>query len=380
MKALKNRLVMALLHLVLVHLMMNRAAAQPAAGIQVDKITPAEEKQLIEHLRTHHRPAVDFVVDQFRKHDVVLLGETHQVAENCRFVASLVKPLYEAGVRTLLWEFTRSEFNDRLAEIVTAPKFDRDAVIEIFRKNPWPTWGYPEYLAVVREVWQLNQNLPAGAPRFQLLGIESDNWTQYEIWFGDQSRTKRFQQLVSRERHMTDVVRHRSLELNVKALVHIGAAHTNTRQGIRLGKVLRDGYGRRVKQVLLHQAWPSTDQPAPITGLLERLARQTGGGQPIGFDIRTTPLDRLVDANVVFWRSIADASLGDFAESYVFLHPLAEQHRMTWIAGFISPENFESARAIAVRARWVAKDAAGTLEELDRALQEYFDGRVIRRE
>lgn len=69
-----------------------------------------------------------YVVSKFADYDLVLLGETHEVKENCEFVASLVDQLYDAGVRTLCSEFVCSRYNDQLAKIVEAEEYDEPGV------------------------------------------------------------------------------------------------------------------------------------------------------------------------------------------------------------------------------------------------------------
>jgi hypothetical protein len=345
--------------------------AAKSASIPAADVSPEQDRMLLDHLKQHHEPAVDFVVGQFQEHDLVLLGETHQVAENCRFVASLIEPMYEAGVRTLALEFVRSRFNDDLRELMSTREFDEEVVKRVFRQSPWATWGFQEYAEIHRAAWRFNRSLPADAPKFRLIGIDSD-WSQYEYWFGQLDRGQIFQKGLERERHMTDVIKTNCLEKNEKALVHVGRDHTY-KHGIRLGKVLADQYGTRVRSVAFHSAWPSRDGPAPITEILEGLAIRAGGGQPIGFDIES-PLARLKDRSYIHWEYMPDAKLADFVQGYVFLKPVDELHGMTWISGFITEENFEQARAIALKMKWVDEEEAETPESLDRALQGKFCG------
>lgn len=343
--------------------------------ISASEMTADQEQMLVEYLKGHHEDATQFVVSQFDIHDVVLLGETHQVAENCQFVAALIEPLYRAGVRRLASEFTRSEFNADLEKLVTAKQFDDQLAVDLFRKGPWPTWGFQEYVEILRSAWALNAQLAADAEKFLVIGIESD-WRQYDNWFSDLTPMQRMQNAMSRERHLTSHVK-QCLDRNDKLLVHIGESHTNTKHGLRMGKVLTDEYGSRVKQVVLHHPWQGkTQRLAPMTNVLERISAAAGQDSPIGFDIADTPLDQLRDKGVIFWQAIPDASLSDFAQSYVYLKPLRELHVTTWIPDFITEERFEEARAIADRAKWVRKESAQTLDDLNSAMQERFQGQL----
>ena len=345
--------------------------------LQVDDVSAELEKSLLAHLQQHHQPAVEFVVNQFKKHDVVLLGEDHQIAENCRFVSSLIEPLYRNGVRTLAWEFTRSSFNDEVSKLVTADEFDDDLANQLLRRGPWPTWGYQEYVDILRAAWSLNHNRPAGALPFRIIALDSD-WSQYELWFGNLDRMQSFQKIFNREKHMTKVLKAESFAKKEKALVHIGYAHTVTGQGAFMGKVLTDEFGARVKQVTLHRGWRRQDGTAPVSDLIERLAVRAGGGKPIGFHLVNSPLGHLADSSALVFRFSPKATLADVSQSYVYLNSRNKLHGVKWIPGFIVEENFEQARAIATKMKWIRKGAARTPEELDAALQQRFAGKRLR--
>lgn len=124
-------------------------AQQKAQSIKASAMTAEQEEELLKHLRQNHKPAIDFVVGKFAKHDVVMLGETHQVAENCKFVQSLIGPLYGRDVRLMIWEFTRSRQDKDLNRLLIADKFDQALAAAIFRDHPWATWGYKDYVDVL---------------------------------------------------------------------------------------------------------------------------------------------------------------------------------------------------------------------------------------
>jgi hypothetical protein len=168
------------------------------------------------------------------------LGESHEVKENCEFVGSLIKLLYQSGIRTLCTEFVPSRFNDRLTEIVTARQYDEAAVMELFRHGPWPTWGYQEYLDIIQAVWKCNRCLPRNADYFRIVGIDSD-WKQVEL-LRAKSGAEKFRIIAEREKHMANVIERDVLAKNQKALVHVVYAHS-VRQAERLASVLARQYG-----------------------------------------------------------------------------------------------------------------------------------------
>jgi len=294
------------------------------------------------------------------------------VRENCKLVADLIQPLYEAGVRQLATEFYRTRNTALVEELVTGETFDDQLALKLLRDNPWPTWGYREYADILEAVWRLNNNLPADAERFRVVSLDSD-WDQYELWFGQGGQKANFDTILKRETHMTGVLEQEALVPGRKTLVHTGFAHTVTCQGERLGTVLFEKYGQRVFQICLHQDHPGGGGRSELAGFLESTIAQSGWSS-VGFDVLGSPFERLTDASTVYWRMKPDAGLADFAQGYVFLAPLGELQRVTWTEGFIDESNFEKAHAVAKRMGWVNEGECETPAELEALLARRFPG------
>ena len=305
-----------------------------------------------------------YVVSKFATHDLVLLGETHEVKENCEFVAALVGPLYKAGVRTLCTEFVRSRFNDRLAEVVTAADYDEAAVVDLFRRGPWPTWGYREYMDIVRAVWAFNRKLPGKAEPFWIVGIDGD-WKQVDLL--KKAPAERFKIIRGREDHMAGVVEREVFGKKTKALVHIGFAHT-VRQGDRLAAKLARQHGERMFQVCLHHDMPGRGGAAKLTGFVEEVVARANG-KAVGFDVAGTPLGNLRDDQGQYFQMLGRSSVfQDFAQGYVLLKPARELSPVSWVKGFVVPDTFADAKEVAEGLGWVEKGKHTTAAELDAAL------------
>ena len=349
-----------------------------STAIDVGKVSPEDRARLAGTLKEHGLAPVDYVVGTFRDHEVVLLGETHGVQETCRFVADLVEPLYRrAGVRQLASEFIRSRNTDRVNRLVTAPEFDEARAVAIQRDGPWPTWGYQEYLDILRAVWKLNRGLPAGAERFRVAGLDSD-WDQYDLWFTHrQDPRKRFNIQLERESNMAHVVETEAFEKKRKTLVHVGWSHSILCHGVRLGTVLHKKYGERLFQVAMHRldTVGRGRKPARITRFLEEIHR-AAGGRPAGFDVVGSPLANLVDSETMWSRARKDARFGHFHQGYVILKPLAELHEVHWVKGFITDAMFEKALAVAEKARYVKPGTCKDAASLDRILAQRFRGQL----
>jgi len=61
-------------------------------------------------------------------------------------------------------------------------------------------------------------------------------------------------------------------------------------------------------------------------------------------------------------------------QGYMYLRPLADLRKVTWVEGFINDAMFEKANAVAVKMRWAKKGECNNAAELDRKMAEHFPG------
>lgn len=355
-----------------------RPASEPPR-VDVAKLGPEDRKPFLEHLEAHARPPVDYLVEKCGRHDVVLLGEIHMVAENCMLVAESLPALHQrAGVRLLAMEFLRSRNSERAGRLVAAAEFDEQLALELFRDGPWPTWGFREYIDILRAAWKLNRSLPAGAEPLRVVGLDSD-WEQYDLWFGGKSERERFEIQMAREKNMVGVVEAQAFVAKRRTLVYVGFAHTVLCQGVRLGTVLHQKYGDRIFQVSLHRAETvgKERRPSALTRFLESLHAEHGG-VPIGFDVIGSPLAHLVDSEAPWGQALKDPRFAAVNQGYLIIKPLAELHGVAWVKGFVTEALFEKARAVAERAGYVPKGACPDAAALDARLAERFAGGLLR--
>jgi len=348
-----------------------QAESQPVVtidrGTEVSKLSEQQRALLQKDLAARQQAPIAYLIDKCSKHDIVMLGESHQVRQTCEFVASSLAPLYKkAGLRCLATEFLRSRHTVKANAILQAKTWDRDAMIALMRDNPWPTWGFREYLEIYKAVWTLNASLTEDDPKLQICGMDS-NWNQYELWFAKLNRMKRFQTLLARESNMVDSIVIGPVARKEKVLIHVGLSHSVTNQGVKLGTRLRKDYGKRVAQVVMHHQLGGRKKPSALTALLETMTKSVGKG-PVAFDIQGTPLAGLRDSEAMAFRGRPKSDLGTVFEGYIFLAPTAELEKCRWIPGFITFETFDKALALAMRMGWIEKDSCHTAKELDAAL------------
>ena len=325
----------------------------------------------VEWLKEHGKPPVDYLVSKFDEHTCVLVGEVHEVRQNCAFVAESLPRLFdEAGVLTFATEFLRARNTEAMNRIVTAPEYDEVAVIALMRDGPWPTWGFQGYADIFRAVWKINAEKLDDGPPLRVLGLDSD-WEQHHLWFDDVTPTERIEILLARERTMVAAIADGPLAADSKVLVHCGYAHSVTCHGERLGTVLKRRFGDRVFQVSLHHELRTPAGRSWLTRWLEELVASTGR-DALGFDVAGSPFADLRDDEVGQWGLVPDAGLGDLAMGYVYLAPHDDLGRARWIPGFIDDSTFAPARDIVERLGFVEPGECRTAAELDARLQQRY--------
>lgn len=326
-----------------------------------------QTKTLANVLDSEGLPPAVYVASKFEDFDVVLFGEIHEVKENCDFVASLIKPLHESGVRILFSEFIPTRFNKQIAKITIAETYNEQAVIEVFRQRPSPTWGYQEYVDIVNAVWEFNQTLRSDQARFEIIGIE-DDWNESALM--NAKPEERFKIISHRESHMTDVIRQESLERSQKALVHIGYAHT-VQHGIRVAAELEKTHAGKVFQIVAHHEFSGSREAGAMTKCLES-AVEHSKFDTVGFDIENTRFDKLRDSKSFAFKMLGNTStLENLARGYVFLKPVSELTSVSWIEGFVTEATFQEALDIAKKKKWIAEDPGSALE-LDKMIADRF--------
>ena len=337
--------------------------------VHVDRAEAVDIEPYVTALKESGLPAVDYVASKLKAHDIVMLGEKHGVRENCEFVAELIGPVYEkAGVRHFVTEFVPTRETQRANQLVNAPTFDRDLAIDIMRNHAWPTWGYEEYLLILKGVWELNASLPDAAEPMHIIGMDSD-WSQHDLFFRYTDKATSMKLMMDREAHMVDVIRKQVLEPGHKALAHMGYAHSITSQGVRLGTVLHESYGDRIFQVCLHHAFFSQGGPASVTQLIERVVAESGRA-PVGFDVLDTIFAPLRDPRNMAYSFGGERGLDELAQGYVLIRPIKDLQPVHWIDGFIYEGNYQQAIDVAGKMGLADPEQHDTPAKLDARLKQ----------
>jgi hypothetical protein len=351
---------------------------------EISSVRDVDSAAFADYFEKHALPPVDYVVEKFRTHDVVLLGEAHQVREDCDLICRLIEPIYRrAGVKILAMELVKEKRNAEISRLLTAPVYDQARVMDIFREDYF-YWGFDGYQDILKAVWAFNRTLAPGEAPFRVVGFQPD-MNIYDVDCGSIWRkVAQFPRSLRIEELYARPIMTEALDQNQKALVQVGCFHSfpHYRQPKviegkmygefthrRMGRILFDKYGPRVFQIMLHirneGADHYTDPPTtPVTCLLEKLYRDHGA-VPVGFDIVDSPLAMLRDTSGFFFEYQKRTTLSDLAQGYVISAPFADLHTTGWIKGFVTPVNFQHLRTYALLRHLMTAEEGTTPSNLD---------------
>ncbi len=349
-------------------------AGAEAAPVEVGEVEEIDHSPFLAYLSREAKSPAEYVISKFEGHDVVILGEQHEVRENCELISGLIEPLYRrAGVRYFATEFMKSKNSALANQLVTGREYDDSLALRLFRDLPQP-WGFKEYMDILRAIWTLNNSLPENVEKMRILGLDSD-WDAYDDLYGPEASDPQDWWL-ARERHMTSVLDEEVLEKGAKALAHMGNAHALTAIYARptLGRWLREKYGDRVFQIWLHQHLLSKSGRKGLTPLIEAIMEKNGS-RPVGFDVAGSPFSPLREHNSPYFHPSPDLVLSDVAMGYIFLKPLGATRKIAWVRGFIDESNFERVRRLALARGWIREWECTTAWELDAKLAQLFESR-----
>jgi hypothetical protein len=324
------------------------------------RLTQTDLEQFSSYLGTHASDPREFVSEQFKTHDVILIGEMHRRLQDVEFVKSLIPYVHETNHVTVVgWEFGASDFQGEVDSIVNAPRFDEKKAISVMRRSSW-FWNFEEYLDIFRTVWEINSTIPAQAEKIRFLQLGSD-YNERLLRAPDRTVRETEARRFMYDKKMAEIIEQEVLLKGKKALWYSGVHHafTHYRQPLifflrktgderRGGNFLNDTYGDRVYMIALHapamNRWlllsdiiPSLQTVLlssyyPFGGVLDKVYDIRK--QPFAFDAATSPFGLLQDNYSYYsfdhWGAIR---LKDYCDGYIVLcsfkearpvHPIKE--------------------------------------------------------
>ena len=165
----ENARLRELLSFTLILLLLGTAAPQKKRPI--GEIPEDIKAELIGYLKTHWMIPEDYVLNKFKKYDIVFIGEHHFIKHAVEFIQDLIPLLYKIGITHLGIEFGCYELQDQVDSLLTADTYDEDLARRLMFQ--WGSyWPYVEYLNLYRKAWELNKSLPKAAPKFRIIGLD----------------------------------------------------------------------------------------------------------------------------------------------------------------------------------------------------------------
>ena len=329
---------------------------------------PAElKKALLEYLQTHFQNPEEYIINKFKDHDIVFLGEFHRIRHDPELVQHIVPLLYRHGIYNLGMEFACRRDQALIDSLVTAPDYDQSVTNRILA-DFIATWGYQDYADIFKAVWQLNRSLPDSVRKFRLVGLNAfNNWSLVKT--EADRRDPKILAKVHAEGYgdsvMAETVLREIVAKKEKALIYCGLHHAFTqyhqpmydaqkdsivdffqdRLGLRVFKAI----GRRAFTISLHAPWndPKYEKFVyPLNGAIDALMKEIGDRfYPVGFDTRNTPFGELTDTASIYQVGYPDFKLADFCDGYIFQKPISQYRTVTPIPGFINKHNVDWIRA-----------------------------------
>ncbi|MDR1056762.1 MAG: hypothetical protein LBL90_13330 [Prevotellaceae bacterium] len=134
---------------------------------QVDSKSKSDPElnAFISYISEYGHDPVNYVVDKFRDHYVVALGEDHWVKDPYIFLCDLLNAIEERedsiAINVLAWESGNSIDQKLADEFTNSPVYREDLAIKILQHTA-DTYGWPyqEAINVFKTVWEINKEKP----------------------------------------------------------------------------------------------------------------------------------------------------------------------------------------------------------------------------
>ena len=308
-----------------------------------------------------------YVASLFDDHDIVLIGEQQNLANQVDFVKSLIPVLDARGVKSLGIEYANAHDQATIDAVLTASEYDAEAVNRILFRY-LVLWGFQEYADLFYEAWKVNAAHEAGEKPFRILGLNIErNWSAIQhkedldkpearraviaAGLPDQVMAQTLSSEVIAKGEQAAVLC--SLQSSFTNFQFKGYVENAKKQGLpstlRLGNFLYEEIGSRACTVFLHGPWH--DERAkygidyPFSGAIDKLIRTLPEDkQRFGLTVEGTPFAGL-KVTGSFSVGYSNLTLGDMAQGYVVLGPLKNYVPVKPIPGFINEGNIAEALA-----------------------------------
>jgi outer membrane protein OmpA-like peptidoglycan-associated protein len=161
------------------------------------------------------------ILDAFRLHEVVALGDAHGNEQAQAFLKSLVRdPRFAATVNDIVIEFGNARYQELADRYVAGEQIPREQLKQIWENTTVVTgvWTAPMYEGVLSEIRSLNRTLPPSKQVRVLLGDPPIDWSVVRGPADEDMNDWR-------DAHFAWVVDEQVMKRRRRALLWIGGAH-----------------------------------------------------------------------------------------------------------------------------------------------------------
>lgn len=320
------------------------------------------KSDLLSHLRQNFKSPEDYVLSKFKDNEIVFIGEYHRIRHDARLIQRLIPRLYKAGITNLGIEFGVYRDQERVDRLINAPAYDEQAARDIMF-NFGCYWAFQDYMDIYRAAWEVNHELPPGAPRFRVVNLNA-----YMDWSFVKTAADRNDPEVMKktfpdgdsDKVMAEVIIKEFVDKGQKALIYSGIHHAFTRyhQPVcdngkfirfvtnRMGNRVYKRLGEKVFTIYLHAPWSDMNYEKelyPAGGVIDALFADQPSFRPVGFDLAGSPFGELAGPGSLYEQGYQTFTLKLYADGYIFTMPLSQYQGVTVDEKFITEANFKRA-------------------------------------
>jgi len=320
-----------------------------------------EIKKLTHYLENHWETPEQYILNKFKKYDIIFLSENHAIKHNLILCQNIIPQLYKAGVYNFGMEFGASEDQKRLDSLVTAPEYNEDIARRImFNYNVG--WAFKEYMDIYKAAWKLNNSLPPQATKFRIINLSYKyKWTACDAKnFGIKTpeTVRRIFYKGGTEEHRAQQVKKEIIDKKEKILILTGGLHAFTKyhqpeydyyakdfyrlNNRSLGNLVYKMVPDKVFTILLHFPFESKTKAnllLPAKGKIDE-ALSYFENKRVAFDLKNTPFGELKDTSY-FSIGYPNFCLGEMADGYIYEKPFDEYEGCTLDERFFTIQNWD---------------------------------------
>jgi hypothetical protein len=328
------------------------------------------EKDLVVYLKNNWQTPENYVIDKFKQHDYVILGELHYVKHDVDLILKLIPKLYENGIYNIASEFGAYPTQSLVDSLLSLPYFDRKLAREITFESS-AEWAFKEYIDIYEVAWKVNHSTKSDSNKFRIINIAPPF---YPCKKEGLDRFGGFHY----DRYMAENILKEIASKGQKVLIYTGFHHAFTKynqpvydfdkdtlyrlENSRMGNVLYDTLKERTFNIYLHSPWVSDngwDKPSvmPVNGTIDSVM-DIFENKPIGFDVINSPFGKLTSSNSYYAIGYPDFTLDEFCDGYIYQNKFKNYEPITMEKNYITSENID-------RLKIFLKCTGWSKEELD---------------